>query len=400
MRRPLLLSVLCVAMAATSSFKNASAQGKNTHHPQEKLRVIYVVPHGVKLNSGTKQTMATLASTGGTIALWNYSIVDPVDHNTYTGNMVGRSPFFNGHRATTIPTYIIPVKLTFMDSGDIFDPSVADSCAPGGASVDTLVVNSPIFQNYDFMMNGVDVGSTQYLDGFQRANFWSSVGGTPYHTLFNSSPTVLSTVNVSVPVADGTTIAKASYGTCHDWGEMDINWWDNFVQSTIFPALVSQGVGPANFPQFIFDSVVMTQSMSCCILGYHNAYVNGNNVVQTYSVNDYDAGGDFVGENLSVMTHEVAEWMDDPYGSNPTPYWGAEGQVPKGSCQNNLEVGDPLTGTNLPGVTLSGVTYSLQELAFFSWYYGQSPSLGSGGKYSDNGTFAGYSKPCPPGGTN
>jgi hypothetical protein len=51
-------------------------------------------------------------------------------------------------------------------------------------------------------------------------------------------------------------------------------------------------------------------------------------------------------------------------------------------------------------VTLNGNTFTLQELTFYSWYFGQSPSLGAGGGYSDNGTFIGYAKPCPPGGTN
>ena len=107
------------------------------------------------------------------------------------------------------------------------------------------------------------------------------------------------------------------------------------------------------------------------------------------------------------MSHEIAEWMDDPTTSNAVPAWGAEGQVPAGSCQGNLEVGDPLS----PGFstttnpffftdTSTGVTYTLQELAFYSWFLGSNPSLGAGGKYSDNGTFSGYAKACPPGGTN
>jgi hypothetical protein len=53
----------------------------------------------------------------------------------------------------------------------------------------------------------------------------------------------------------------------------------------------------------------------------------------------------------------------------------------------NLEVGDPLTGIYIPTVTMpNGFTYHLQELAFFSWFYG-APSIGSGGLFSDNGTF-------------
>jgi hypothetical protein len=97
------------------------------------------------------------------------------------------------------------------------------------------------------------------------------------------------------------------------------------------------------------------------------------------------------------MSHEVAEWMDDPNTSNPVPAWGHIGQ--QANCQNNLEVGDPLTGTAFPPVTLGGVTYDLQELAFYSWFFGGT-SLGSGGLYSNNGTFKGFAKACPPGGTN
>src|SRR5215472_16401835 len=68
-----------------------------------------------------------------------------------------------------------------------------------------------------------------------------------------------------------------------------------------------------------------------------------------------------------------ASGMDDPFGSNPTPAWGHVGQV--GGCQNNLEVGDPLTGKNIQTVTMpNGFTYHLQELAFFSWFYG-APSI-------------------------
>jgi hypothetical protein len=67
--------------------------------------------------------------------------------------------------------------------------------------------------------------------------------------------------------------------------------------------------------------------------------------------------------DTSIAAHEVGE-VDDPFGNNPTPTWGHKGQV--GACQNNLEVGDPLTATNIPPVTgANGFTYHLQELAFF-----------------------------------
>jgi hypothetical protein len=77
--------------------------------------------------------------------------------------------------------------------------------------------------------------------------------------------------------------------------------------------------------------------------------------------------------------------MDDPAGNNPTPPWGNVGQVT--GCQSNLEVGDPLSGTDITVTMSNSYTYHLQELAFVSWFYRTSPSIGVNGWYSSNGTF-------------
>ena len=98
------------------------------------------------------------------------------------------------------------------------------------------------------------------------------------------------------------------------------------------------------------------------------------------------------------MAHEVGEWADDPGVLNMVPLWGGIGQ--QSSCQDNLEVGDPLTGNVITELMPNGFNYSLQELVFFSWFLGNNPSYGTGGKYSSNSTFGGFAKVCPPGGTN
>jgi hypothetical protein len=65
--------------------------------------------------------------------------------------------------------------------------------------------------------------------------------------------------------------------------------------------------------------------------------------------------------------------MDDPFGMNEAPPWGNIGQVT--GCDNTLEVGDPLSGTEYrPIRNRNGFTYHLQELAFFSWFFG-APSI-------------------------
>jgi hypothetical protein len=136
-------------------------------------------------------------------------------------------------------------------------------------------------------------------------------------------------------------------------------------------------------------NVVMTSGTpsfptNCCILGYHGAF---GSPVQTYSPADYDTSGIFSGvSTLTAMSHEIGEWIDDPIGSNPTPLWGHTGQV--SGCQSNLEDGDPLSGTEFPPLlAANGFTYHMQELAFFSWFYRQSPSLGVNNWFSDNNTF-------------
>jgi hypothetical protein len=130
----------------------------------------------------------------------------------------------------------------------------------------------------------------------------------------------------------------------------------------------------------------------CCALGYHGT--TGFPIpTQTYSPAEFDTTGFFftaTGDtapfsDTAILSHEVDEWVNDPMVSNPTPPWGHTGQV--GGCQANLEVGDPLTGTTIPAVTMpNGFTYHLQELAFFSWFFG-APSIGINGWFSDNGKF-------------
>ena len=131
---------------------------------------------------------------------------------------------------------------------------------------------------------------------------------------------------------------------------------------------------------------------TCCILGYHGT--TGFPIpTQTYSPAEFDSthlltdatGNPGPFSDTAILSHEVDEWMDDPMIANPTPPWGNTGQV--AGCQANLEVGDPLTGTQITPITMpNGFTYHLQELAFFSWFFG-APSIGVNGWYSDNGTF-------------
>ncbi len=321
-----------------------------------------------------------------TIPLGLYSVTSSRDSGTYTGVVVGRSPFFHGSRTTNVPTFIVPVKI--IAGGHTFDPSAADATCLSSKVPLTVFQNSPLFQSVSFTMNGKGVGTTQYSDAFERAEFWQnvSVTGNRFHTMM-SPITTLAEQSLTLTSTQG---GDFTGSFCGNIGIIDFATFDSFVQSTIVPFVSSHGGGPTSFPIILLYNVVLADpfvsgtSDNCCILGYHNVFASPS---QTYGVMDFDSSAAFPGtEDISASSHEIDEWVNDPLGNNATPAWGHIGQV--SGCQNNFEVGDPLSGTLFsPAVTLSGFTYHMQELAFFSWFYG-APSIATGtSDFSDHDTF-------------
>jgi hypothetical protein len=346
--------------------------------------------------TGEPAPSSTVLDSASTIPSWAGSTVSPLDGNRYSFRMVGTSPLVPesaANRSRSVPTDIIPVRLTFQDTGHVFDPTVPDpTCMPSAtASADSLTLASPIFRPHWYAPGGTPVGFTQYTDAFQRANFAQYVLGPGainpgYHVMLDavSDPPI----SITVPVGAGETVATGCGGAT---GLLGLDAWVLLVDTTILPSLRST-VNPTHFPIFLFYNVVMYENgnpSDCCVLGFHSLSPGTtlSQPWQTYATADYDSSGRFSNESdVSILSHEVGEWMDDPYILNATPSWGHIGQV--GGCQRNLEVGDPLSGSPLIPVTMpGGVTYHLQELAFLSWFYRQSPSVGLNGWYSSNGTF-------------
>ncbi len=124
----------------------------------------------VPLTGVSAQAVAASVAGATTIPMWRYNITSSRDGKPYSGMMVGRSPFFHGARTTNVPTFIIPLKVHMPDGG-VFDPTATDStCSPSGTALN-LFQNSPIIMPTDIMMGGIDIGTAQYVDAFQRASF-------------------------------------------------------------------------------------------------------------------------------------------------------------------------------------------------------------------------------------
>ena len=368
---------LLVAMVLLLPGSDAFSAENAPMHPYS-----MVVPLSNMSRSGVRSTVASQS----TVPMWNYQITSPVDGLNYTGTIVGASPFFNGARTISIPAVIVPLIVKMPDGG-VFDPTLVDSPCAGSLTPLAQVQGSPVLQSAHYTMNGINVGSGQYVDEFERANFYQanvSITGDSYHTVLGPISTI-APQTITIPSGEGATYFRG----CGDHqGVADFGTFYSILVNTVFPSLPSQ-VGPNTLPIFVLHNVVMgnpgiSPTSNCCVIGFHGAF---GNQIQTYALADYDSTGFFFREpDIAPLTHEVGEWMDDPLGTNPTPAWGNIGQV--SGCQNNLEVGDPLTSTTVPAVTMSnGVTYHPQELAFYSWFFRESPSIGAGGFYSNNESF-------------
>jgi hypothetical protein len=382
------------------------------------------------INISTQNFPPGSVQLGNTLPFWTFNVKGSRDNDNHLGVMVGTDPFRNPG-TSRIPTYIVPLVFTTHSVAAAYNPTTGYyTTAPGETTIDPtktdqtclskpnnvpvrLIQQSPIVNPAPFVFGGTNVGDTQYVDAFQRANFWSVLGerGNEYHVLL--SPVItLPPVYIDVPATAGLaltdpTLFEAAYGFtyCAPMLLIDLNWFDSYLNGTVTPKLQQEGVIAANdFPIFLsynsaFSIGDVTFIGDCCAIGYHGS--TGTPIIdQTYGVVDFDTTGWFsgppapIGLGTSTMSHEVAEWMNDPFGSNETAPWGGTGQV--AGCQANLEVGDPLSGTDMPTVTMpNGYTYSLQELAFFSWFFG-APSIGVNGWFSNNNTFTTDAGPnCP-----
>jgi len=337
-----------------------------------------VPPHGINWS-----TLQQQADAGATLPSYTNSVKSPLDGNTYTYTILGTDP--TKTLASTNITYV-PIALRFhFSNGAVLDPT-----QPGcndTVSVEKRFYKGPLFKNVSLTSNGVSLPKTQYEDAFMHAEFWNYVSSNPtaYHVLLKKAKKAkLTVLDITAP-SGSTAVAGACSGANHDLGEIPYSSYVSIIENT-----ANTYATTTQLPIMLAYNVVQT-SGGCCIIGFHGAYGRGSGT-QVYATGSYTDPGEFGAiQDIYAWTHEIGETFNDPFVNNATPAWGHVGQV--SGCQNNLEVGDPLTGTPAVTVPLHGFTYHGQELAFFDWFF-RTPSQGTGGKYSFAGTFTSAQGAC------
>jgi hypothetical protein len=375
-----------------------------------------------------------------TIPHWTFQYTDPTNGVTYPITMAGSDP--RGGASTTIHTVIVPLTMNFVAAGQdtsaLNDLGYVGFTAPplnhtfdGSRRVDD-VLNSPIFSD-GFTTPGVMGGDTaQVGDAFVRAQ--SNKIGSGYHvSLVNDS---VKPVTLDVPASQGIAYQRPvgawresnGFGTTDTiTGVADSNWFSTQLQSL----LGSLKISADTVPIFLTDNVLLYSGhanyTNCCILGYHGAGMpighgagsangNGKQPVQTFMYGAWTTPGTYSGflqdytsptrvapsptrglSDIHGLSHEVSEWLDDPFVNNAVQPWKTP-TAPQYGCTGVLETGDPVVGVWFPydGNTVGAVDgynyygqYHPEDEVNAQWFGrgGVEPVLGAA--YSNNLTFMG-----------
>ena len=338
--------------------------------------------------------------TSRTIPYWSSSFTDPTNGVTYPFTMVGADPRTGA--STTVPTEIVPLRFDFV-AGNQNTQSLAlpefgyPAPAPLAVSMDATghdvsqAVASPIFQAYAHAsILGGD--TTQAGDAFMRAQFGRI--GSGYHVLLGQ-PQVLSTVTIDVPQKQGVAAINRRGVLV---GRVDERWFSATIQRLVDEL----GIDPTTLPIFLTHDVVLyvgNDYSNCCVIGSHGAStpkLKPGKTIHTcvhaayLTPNTFGGWGTPVGGlgDIHALSHEVSEWLDDPFGNNAVNPWLAP-TAPQYGCTGLLETGDPVVGVWYP---LAGNSdpgsdgyWHPEDEAFLSWFArnGQDPSLSSwDGRYT------------------
>lgn len=305
----------------------------------------------------------------GTLQEWNGSFT----HNgtNFPFVMVGADPSTN--QGAIITTWLIPVKLILSD-GSVWDPLAGGAFSPVGRTM-----LSPIFDmTTTYTQGGVDVGTTQYIDAYQRANFWSIVQNNPNSHLLLGGPNariqLLPELTLSVPSNDGRQGIEFGIHVAL----VDINWFDGQISTYMANNNI---IKPTGFPIFETANTYLTEP-GCCVGGYHGA-----NGPQTYSHFTYITTPGVFAQDVSALSHEVGEWSNDPL--YPQRNGSPCGIMENGDPLENGEPGHPFGDYAYP---LHNFTYHMQDLVNLK-YFGGDPNQPVNGFWTFQG-FTGVTQIC------
>jgi hypothetical protein len=321
---------------------------------------------------------ASVVPTTRTIPHFFGQSTDPTNGVTYGWNMVGADPnnCAGADCSVTIEVDVTPVNVIvdgYTFSGD--DVLGATLASPefttndyGSVHNATAAGNFPNLPAFVRGPGGVlsqgDAGQLlQLQDATMRAQF-NRTGPSGYHTILH--PNVQPSVTISVPHKFGQLLMS---GRGVIFTGVDSSWWGPQVQT------LKQGGDPTHLAVLLTNNVLLYEGTldNCCVIGFHGVRAagngggstgnNGNGAIQTFAWASYvqpglfarkNGGTDWALQDIHALSHEIAEWADDPFVNNGVQPWLTP-TAPQYGCSGILETGDPVVGI---GFTMGTNTYA------------------------------------------
>ncbi len=321
--------------------------------------------------------------------------------------MIGNNPLLGG-------TTVIPAKITTV-SVQLLNPDGSVLATVPFAPFEDLTEDSPNFRDSSY-----SVGHTQFGDAVQRAEFYNMMDPS-WHTRLNAMIVNRATIQVPATVQvqfnDGTILTVPGYQTFTApdgstvvimldllFNLLDFNQAVNDINGGYF---TTDAINYHAYPNTYLYSVIDEQGdTNCCILGFHEYIFDPTTNPESrwiYAYASWISPGIFSGgfQDVTGLSHETSEALNDPFGYNIVPTWQFPGQP--GVCQANLETGDPvevLSTATVPIVTRERnevYTYHPQTEALLQWFEIGNPSNAIGGAFSYPNTAAlpQAATPCP-----
>jgi hypothetical protein len=326
--------------------------------------------------------------------------------------MVGNDPRIGG--TTVYPGNVDEVSLQLLKAdGTVF------KVVPF-APFEKPMLESPNFEPLDYR-SGRDI---EFGDAVHRAQFFN-IMKNDWHTLL--VPKVVNKVTLTIPffvnvrLKNGTVVQARSYftGTAADGSTFVLmlralfNFlFDNEVVNEInLGNFTVDGMNMTLFPNtFLFNLNVNNPKVpgGCCVLGFHTFFLDGvfpeSRWITQYA--SWISPGLFGGgvQDVTALSHELAESYANPFLSNAAPNWQFPGQPANSKvCQANLEEGDPIevlaNSTAAIEVKEKGFdfTYHPQNIPLLQWFeMGQTSNAIDGAfSFPDETVLPHSAIPCP-----
>jgi hypothetical protein len=304
---------------------------------------------------------------------------------TFPFSTVGAKPQSGG--VTAVPTQMIALTMFF----EGFVDSTGEPMVLSPGPILQRVLNSPNFRNAPY-----PTGYTQFADAVQRAQFYRIM--TPdWHTLL-VEPGFVKSLVIDVPRRSARVYRNRSTGAVYALVDTE------FFISQLNTIVQLEDLHPDALAVFLTSNVFLVPNLDvrqCCVLGFHTAFdtgqVENTHLIQTLVWASWIEPG-ILGGNVADVTplsHEISEWMNNPFGSNLVPAWQSLGAP--GDCQNNLETADPVAMLPNAGypVTIDGFTFHPQNQVLLPWFtHGPSYTFEGALSFPDLGLVTRVSQPC------